>query len=278
MLCWWLWSSTISWENLFTKLSLKPSWKPRVGLWIPSGHVCTKEKPHHPCLLNVSNHSPTRWTRTAQTFISNSLLLDYTVVMSQFRIISIGTWGPNTLRKYPSYTCTFNIWKHERRVGTSVTIFMTGTCPRFKHTCHLNDRKHWKFLNDDCWGLYAEDGEQSNCGPRYDNQTVALGMTIKLWPSVWQSNCGPRYDNQTVALGMTIKLWPSVWQSNCGPRYDNQTVALGMTIKLWPSVWQSNCGPRYDNQTVALGMTIKLWPSVWQSNCGPRYDIFYIYH
>ena len=74
MLYWWLWSSAIIWENLFTKLSLKPSWKPRVGLWRPSGHVYTKEKPHHPWLLNVSSHSPTGWRRTAQTFISNGLL------------------------------------------------------------------------------------------------------------------------------------------------------------------------------------------------------------
>ena len=27
---------------------------------VSSGRVCTKEKPHHPWLLNVSSHSPTR--------------------------------------------------------------------------------------------------------------------------------------------------------------------------------------------------------------------------
>ena len=41
-------------------------------------------------------------------------------------------------------------------------------------SCYINYQKHLKvFLNDDCWGLYAEDGETI--------KTVALGMTSTLW-------------------------------------------------------------------------------------------------
>ena len=80
------------------KLPLRPSWKPRVGLWKPSGPICAKEKHmaiecHHTWLLNVGSNSPA--IKQDSTKLYKQVICDYCPIVYCWVIQSFPPSSPS---------------------------------------------------------------------------------------------------------------------------------------------------------------------------------------